>query len=195
MSLLTSKAWRIGGVHLKALGIKKIMGNPANSKNTQVRGQAQVYQATISNNIILELGDTTWETNDREVQCLNCSINTPERLRRLRHGLRLGVQYLDKDTNWVELRQARIDSDQGENWSKLYQATMEDLTEGAGIPVRQVLERFGAEVDPREQLIGDDSRRRRYLCATFPKELNHLPAICYVLTRILPLTRNIVAGQ
>lgn len=190
MNLLNPRVWRIGTVHLKALGTREIWGNPAGSKGRAIMGEAHVYQATIRSGVNLEIGDVTWETGDREVQCLSCSHSTPEELRRLRRGLRLVVKHVDKDTIRVDLRQARIDFDQGENWSKLYQATMEELTEGAGISVREVLEGFGAEVDRREQLLGDTSCHRFRLCAIFPTEADHLPTICYILTRVLPITRS-----
>ncbi|MFC1604404.1 hypothetical protein ACFL5F_05180 [Planctomycetota bacterium] len=192
MNLLNSNVWRIGTVHLKALGTREISGNPAGSKGSVIMGEAHVYQATIRSGVNLEIGDVTWETGDREVQCLSCSRSTPEKLRRLRRGLRLVVKHVDKDTIRVDLRQARIDFDQGEDWSKLYQATMEELTEGAGISVRKLLEGFGAEVDRREQLLGDTGPHRFRLCAIFPTESNHLPVVCYVLTRILPLTRSMM---
>ena len=193
MNLLNSSVWRIGTVHLEALETREIRGNPVGSKRDPVMGEAQVYQATLHNQVKLEINDVTWGTGDRDVRCLNCSPGTSEALQRLGHGrLRLSVKHFDKDTLWVELSQARLDSDRGENWSNLYKATIEELTEGAGISVRRVLEGLGAEVDRREQLLGDVRSRRLYLCATFPKESNHLPAICYVLTRVLPLTRSMM---
>jgi hypothetical protein len=190
MSLLTSGAWRIGMVQLKVLEIKEVRGSPIGSKVNPIQGEAHVYQATVHSDAKLEIADITWKTGERDVRCLKCSRGTPEALQRLRRGLRLSVKHFDKDTLWVELRRARIDLNQGDDWSKLYKATIEELSKGAGVSVRQILERFGAEVDRREQLLGDTNRRRLYLCATFPANCDHLPAICYVLTRILPLARS-----
>jgi hypothetical protein len=190
MSVFTSGAWRLGAIHVKAMETREVRGNPVGSKRSPVIGEAQAYQATLPSGERLEIGDIRWETRERDVRCLNNSRDASEALQRLRHGLRLSVNHLDINTLWVELSQARLDSDRGDNWSTLCRATMEELTEGAGISVRRMLERFGAEVDRREQLLGDAGPRRLYLCATFPSDHNHLPAICYVLTRVLPLTRG-----
>ena len=73
MNLLNPRVWRIGTVHLKALGTREIWGNPAGSKGRAIMGEAHVYQATIRSGVNLEIGDVTWETGDREVQCLSCS--------------------------------------------------------------------------------------------------------------------------
>ena len=107
-------------------------------------------------------------------------------LKRLGQGLRLGTT-IDGDRMMIELRIARMDD---QKWSNMFKATSEDLDAGAGVDVAEVLRRFGGdEVGTREDVIGDGSRRKGFMCVAGGAGAEHLPAIAHFLTRVLPLGR------
>ena len=46
----------------------------------------------------------------------------------------------------------------------------------------------------REELVGDQSNRKRQMCVVAPTDVEHLPAVAFLVTRILPLARGITAS-
>mgnify|MGYP002629763491 FL=1 len=108
-------------------------------------------------------------------------------LKRLGQGLRLGTT-IDGDRMMIELRIARM---KDERWSNLFKATHGELDAGAGVDVAEVLSRFGGDqVGTREDVIGDDGRRKTFMCVAGEVDAEHLPAIAHFLTRVLPLGRT-----
>jgi serine/threonine-protein kinase len=109
-------------------------------------------------------------------------------LERLEHGLRMGINRDPSVGLWAELRQARLEPARGPHWSNLFQATLEELNEGAGLDVAAVIaETCGGEVGERSAILGDSGRRRRYVCATLPDGSARGPLAAYLVTRVLPL--------
>ena len=93
----------------------------------------------------------------------------------------------------IELSQARINDDK--LWSNLYKANETDLDWGAGRNVGELLADWGAEgYGTREAVVGDESRRRTDMCVTGAKDCEHLPAIAYLATRVLPLANGVEHG-
>lgn len=124
----------------------------------------------------------------RWVDCLD-TFQTAMPWKRLAQGLRMGTT-LDGDRMMIELRQARINDDK--LWSNLYKATASELDDGAGCGVRSLLSDWGAmSYGTREEVIGDTSQRRTYMCVTASSDTEHLPAIAYLLTRVVPLARGV----
>lgn len=108
-------------------------------------------------------------------------------LKRLGQGLRLGTS-IDGDQMMIELRIARIND---ELWSNLYKATHDELDAGAGLNVAEVLKQFGGDhIGTREDVVGDSSKRRTYMCVVGKPGSEHLPVIAHFLTRVLPLGRR-----
>lgn len=107
-------------------------------------------------------------------------------LKRLGQGLRLGTS-IDGDRMMIELRVARMDD---AKWSNMFKASREELDAGAGVDVAEVLRRFGGdEVGTREDVMGDDSRRKTFMCVAGDTASEHLPAVAHFLTRVVPLGR------
>jgi serine/threonine protein kinase len=110
-------------------------------------------------------------------------------LKRLGQGLRLGTM-MNGDRMMIELRIARIDD---ERWSNMFKATREELDAAAGVDVAEVLGRFGGdEVGTRADVVGDEGRRRGYMCVVGDPESEYLPVIAHFLTRVLPLGRAVL---
>lgn len=166
---------------------KTLRGQPVGVKRF-VQGDGQVYTVRGAAGWQLEVADVTWRGGERDVRTLNYDAATPASLHRLRQGLRMSVKRHGDTELWVELSQAQP-GDDDPAWANLRRASMEQLTVGAGLSVRQAMEALGAEVDLREQLLDDRSRRRGYLCAVFSADGDHLPVICYTITRVLPVLR------
>lgn len=112
-------------------------------------------------------------------------------LERLEHGLRMGINRDPSVGHWAELRQARLEPARGPHWSNLFQATCEELDEGAGLDIAEVIaECCGGSVGERAAILAESGPRRRYVCATFPDELAKGALAAYLMTRVLPLVRS-----
>ena len=60
----------------------------------------------------------------------------------------------------------------------------------AGVDIAEVLGRFGAtDVGTRADVIGDEGKRRGFMCAVGDPTAKHLPVVARFLTRVLPLGR------
>ena len=126
-----------------------------------------------------------------DVRCLEYSDTTPDVLHRLTHGLRMSV--LDgpnRNTQWAELSQARLDRSATPAWSTLRRATERELNDAAQAKTRFILNEFGGDLGTRAQLLDDASRRRGYFCTVFARDSQEVPIAAYALTRVLPLANE-----
>lgn len=106
-----------------------------------------------------------WSNNERDVRILEAR-NTNRALRRLEHGLRLGIHTI-RLQDWIELGQARMKSP---DWADKYKATRPELNAGAKVPVIELLKQYHVdEIETKEQLLGDSSTKRGYLCTVFTR--------------------------
>ncbi|KLR59930.1 nuclease-like protein,protein kinase family protein [Actinobacteria bacterium IMCC26207] len=111
-------------------------------------------------------------------------------LERLEQGLRMGIISDPSVGLWAELRQARLQPSRSAHWSNLFQASLAELNEGAGVDVTAVIaESCGGAVGERSAILGDSGRRRHYQCATFTDDAAAGPLTAYLVTRVLPLLR------
>jgi hypothetical protein len=99
---------------------------------------------------------------------------------------------------YCQIRQLQLASAEktGSHWeATTRKVTTAQLSAGAGgIDIGALLKRFGADgFGTREDLIGDKSRLRGDLCATFGKQSIHVPALVFVVSRILPLKNKVLA--
>jgi hypothetical protein len=59
-----------------------------------------------------------------------------------------------------------------------------------GLHAWLILTEAGASaVSPRAEIFGEESNRRNYLAVTFPTGNRVVPAVAYILTRLIPLKR------
>ncbi|MEQ6916039.1 hypothetical protein [Halomonas aquatica] len=129
--------------------------------------------------------------DSQDVRCLEVGKGAPEAVYRLLHGLRMSISDgPSAGEQWVELSQARIDPEVVPPWSNLKKATSSQLDDGADADVEDVVIEAGGESGTREDLLGDESRRRGYLCCVFRQGELLPPVTSYVLTRLLPLANG-----
>jgi serine/threonine protein kinase len=146
-------------------------------------GMANVYLIHGPAGEAIEIHDNV--TSDARWVVVSDTFQTPLPLKRLGQGLRMGST-IDGDRIMIELRQARINNDK--LWSNVYKATPAELDAGAGCDVGELLYAWGGVgYGTREEVVGDDSRRRNDMCVTGSPNVEHLPAVAYLLTRVLPL--------
>jgi serine/threonine protein kinase len=154
-------------------------------------GSLRVYLVTGPNGEMLEILDHVADTGERWVG-VGDVFETPLPLSRLRQGLRMGMQPHDEYL-MAELRQARINDDRG--WSNLYQASADQLDQGVGLVVEEILASFGAAAfGTRHDVVADTSTRRNYLCMLIPPDNEHAPAVAHFLTKVMPLARGVTAA-
>jgi hypothetical protein len=149
---------------------------------------ASIYRVNIAEDEHLDIAYTVWSTGEKDVRAL--TVESADRaLRRLEHGLRLGVDRHKGSLSVVELRQARI-RDGDPNWSNCFKASISELCEGAGMDVVRMLRRAGAvDIGTKMDVLEDYGRHRDFMCATFRSNAQLPPVVAYVLTRVLPLMR------
>lgn len=112
---------------------------------------------------------------------------------RLMHGERLGIKVLDDGTEFVEADLLRWDP--AKKWGGATMATPDELDATLGASAEALLvEAGGLAFGKRSEVLGDTSKRRNRLCATFPAGEPVGPLAVYVLTRILPILATEVAS-
>ena len=80
-------------------------------------------------------------------------------------------------------------------WSNLFKAEPSELDQGANCDVENLMVEWGAiGYGTREEQVGDQSNRKRQMCVVAPTDVEHLPAVAFLVTRILPLARGITAS-
>lgn len=177
-------------IHIANLQIKRTnktisrKGQTCNKSTS--RGNGKLFNVT-GKEISLQLVETKWENGDHDISMMKVERG-PIALKRLEHGLRIGIHKKQDGLLYMELRQARVDLSSENQWSQDYKANQDELDEGAGVDVFDHLFRAGATVvGPKKELIGTDNNTKNILCALFPQESEIFPVVAYVLTRVLPL--------
>lgn len=101
------------------------------------------------------------------------------------------------DDRYCQIRQLQLNSLEpvGERWDATNKkVTLAQLSSGAGgVDVEQLFRSFGAVAfGTRESVLGDKSRLRGDLCVRFDKQEIHVPAITFLVARLLPLKNKVV---
>jgi hypothetical protein len=163
-------------------------GQDANKVETE--GRSRIFEVRGPDALRLLVRDTSWDTGARDL-AVHDRCDAPPAFDRLASGSRLTVGEAPGGRALVELRQARL---KGGNWSNLFKASLEELDAGARTDVVTALRDAGAvEVGTREDVLGDEGRRRSFVVATSPPTAQDVPVVAYVLTRIAPLHHGITA--
>lgn len=153
-------------------------------------GTIRVYRAAGPNGENLDIGYFISSCGERWVHTIDV-YETPLPLKRLAQGLRIGIHSFGSELK-AELRQARISGP--EMWSSAFKASESEISLGAGGDVREIVKPFGASgYGTQEEVFGDRSPRRGYMCAVFPPYAEDLPAVLYFLTRVMPLAQGVPA--
>lgn len=162
-----------------------ITGKTASDIDTT--GVARSWWIRGSDEVLLLLADVDWDTGERDLRIID-RAHSPQRYDRLTHGLRLGV-HEHGDDRFVELRQNRL---QTTGWSGLHRASLDVLSEGAGLNAEEALLDAGAiAAGSRADVLDDTGRRRAETCALFPAGELRAPAVAYVISRVLPLHHGV----
>lgn len=173
------------GFEIVERGVTDIVVEKSPDGAVGVRATATSYETTHSGGHRLGVHYVESATGERWVECHEVD-SAIELLQRLRGSLRLAVLRFG-DSGYCELRQAQP---KGERWANLFKADYAALDRGAGVSVARELRAVGAtDVGSRELLLGDSSRRRSFLCATFEVRDQHVPILAFLLTRAMPLIR------
>jgi hypothetical protein len=183
------RSFRCGGVRIKFHEeFPVVVGHTCSGEKT--KGHSWVYRVTLTDSEYIDIAYMAWRTGEKDVRA--DAVESPSRaLRRLEHGLRLGICEYSTKYDVVELRQARILSDSPKRWSNCFKASLSELRTGAGVDVIRTLQRAGGiDVDSKQELLGDYGAHRGFLCAVFKRDAQWLPVVAYVLTRVLPLIRG-----
>jgi len=137
----------------------------------------------------MQLAYLTWESEEREVRAVNCD-SIEHRMHDICNRVRMSVyeHAEDHDKAWIELSQARMTRGGGSDRATRKRATAIQLLEGAGgIQANRELRSLGADFGTRGQILGDPGLRRGYLCTSFATNNSVVPAVAFVLTRVLPV--------
>ena len=149
--------------------------------------RAQRYAFGHSDGWRLIVADVKFPDGQRDIRCIEYDGPLPPALSRLIRGLRLGINSNEVARQYIELSQARLKSAENPSDSSAVKVTAAEFDEGAGCAAIKSLELSGATVNTREKLLEDASRRRGYLCATWPGDSAEVPLLAYAAARVLPL--------
>ncbi len=179
--------WCGKNLHVVATDRLKAVPQGQTATKSYSSGEYQLFEIMGSGGLYLEIAYANWDNGDRDVRATVVSESGP--LRRLEpNRLRLGIHNLSGNKSWVELSQARVQSNNPSQWSNSKMATYDQLNIGAGLDVVNKLREVSAqEIGSKAIILGQTGTRKNYLCATFENENQWCPIIAFVLTRILPL--------
>jgi hypothetical protein len=140
-------------------------------------------------NVLLEIAHHRWDGGGKVI-ALSRGESAPA-YDRLLHGARMSVLDKGDGTEIVEAGLLAWDPGQGpQGWGNPKQATLEQLDGLLGRSAAALLVEAGAlDVGTRQQVFGDTSKRRNWLCVSFPAGDPVVPLATYTLTRVLPIIR------
>jgi len=209
---------KVDGVTLSYLGRREVGPGTTGSNSRYERGEAHVYLAKLDDGGVLELHTVTAkpidETTGQESPVQetwvqgDLEFGLPSQMRLLAERRRLTVNPLVQSevddcsaadsSSYCQIRQLQLKKQAcvGDRWdATTKKVTVELLNQGAGgIDVGQLLKSFGADdFGTREHVIGDKSKLRGDLCVRFENRAVHVPAVTFLVSRLLPL-KNMVGS-
>jgi len=141
--------------------------------------------------LLLELAHRSWDGGGQVVM-LSRGNSSPA-FDRLLHGCRLGIRELDDGADVADVGLLRWDPNAGDQgWGNPSKASVADLDSVLGSSVETLLVHAGCyDFGERQSILRDTSRRKFWLCATFPSTEPETPLTAYVVSRVLPMVASI----
>jgi hypothetical protein len=189
-----SRTFRCGPAQIRHEERKETIGHTFTGEKT--KGIASIYRVTLPVGEHIDVAYIVWSTGERDVRA-EAVESSSRALRRLEHGLRLGIESVTAMVSVMELRQARIkDPRDPKQWSNCFKASLSELREGAGFDVARMLRRSGViKLGEKHEVLKEYGVRRQFLCATFERDAQWPPIVAYVLTRVLPLLESSISTR
>jgi len=205
--------FRLGGFVIQLTGGEMVLDEGETLSSEVSAGRGVIFEVKYNDSVLVEAVHIRWLNGEEDVRAISV-IEGVQALNRLESGLRLGIKRISdsmpaaesapeeyfrrtgqdclrSDLRWLELRQARINRQKPNKWSNLYQATMDDLREGAGFDIMEALEQAGGlAVDTKEKLLHAADPTRFRLCAIYHTDSTWFPPAAYTVTRIAPLMND-----
>jgi len=147
------------------------------------------YPLADDEGFLLHLADIRLENGERQIMvCQNYTGS--QKWDRLKHGLRLGA-YLQGEGRWAA-RLGLVRPVEGGKWSnREHRSDLAEIDEITGIDVRESLLGLGAlNVGTKEEVYGEQNRKKNELCVLFPEDKTEVGLAAYVLTTVLPLMED-----
>jgi hypothetical protein len=181
---------RVGWVQIQPMAGPPLQTTGSTPSGHPSEGTAQLFELVGPQRLRLTIAVVRWRNGERNVETTH-RHTSPERLDRLRHGLRLTLNHVPRQPSvcWAELRQARVKPGESQ-WSNLYKASLDELSAGAAVDASAELLGAGAQaVGSRGELLGEQGVRRTDLCFTFRSDDLVVPVVADTITRVLPIVR------
>lgn len=177
---------QVGPLKIKFMGNSQTMAVPMSGGDAHSAIQHLAF-ITGPDGIALETAHFIFSDGEGDVRVIETG-DTPNPYLRLGHGGRLGVYSLGGEL-YCEARAMKIGD---ENWSNLQRATYGEIESWLGSNVNALLESIGGSpLVSRNELFGDQGRRRKELATSFPHGNIIVPLVVFALTRPLPLLRGV----
>lgn len=154
---------------------------------TREEGQSHLFTVRGWDNLRLTLRDTRWENGERDVTAVG-GTGPPQVAAALIRHLRQPVITVDATTSLVDLNQARVALNTEPFAATLFQADQAQHDLATGLDTAELLGVCRATCGPRSSLLGDRSPRQSEWCAVFPTEVEIVPVLSFVLTRVIPIS-------
>ena len=177
---------QVGPLKVKYMGESQTMAIPM-AGGEAVPATQHLALITGPDGIALETAYLIFSGGEGDVRVIETG-DTPNPYLRLGHGGRLGVYTLGSEL-YCEARAMKLND---ENWSNLQRATYSEIESWLGSSVDQLLASTGASaLVTREELFGDEGRRRYELATSFARGNAMAPLTLFALTRPLPLLKGV----
>lgn len=205
--------FRLGGFLIQPTGEEMVLDEGETLSSEVSAGRGVIFEVKYNDSVLVEAVHIRWLNGEEDVRAISV-IEGVQALNRLESGLRLGIkrvsdsmpaaeraheqhrlrtrqECLRSDLRWLELRQARINRQRPNKWSNLYQATLDDLREGASFDILEPLERAGClALGTKAELLRAADPTRFRLCAIYHADSQWFPLAAYTVTRIAPLMND-----
>lgn len=176
---------QVGPLKIKYMGESQTMAVPMHGGDA-VPATQHLALITGPDDIALETAFIIFSGGEGDVRVIETG-DTPNPYLRLGHGGRLGVYALGSKM-FCEVRAMKFGD---ENWSNLQRTTYDEIEIWLGSNVNELL--ISIQASPlvtREELFGDEGRRRNELATSFACNNPMAPFVVFALTRPLPLLKG-----
>jgi len=175
----------VGAIKIVYMGAVEIKATPIRG-GEPIAAIQHLSFVTGPDGIALETAYLIFSNGDRDVRVIETG-DTPSPYSRLGHGGRLGVYPLGK-MHYCETRAMKLGD---KNWSNLHRTTAREIEGWLGSNLNGFLSSLGlSKVITREELFGDEGRRRHELATSFESTNFMAPFAIFALTRPLPLLKG-----